>query len=414
MVTIISNNPPPVRHSTPEADRIEAIVHHLKRQYDVGDRPIYIIKAPLRVCPLGAHIDHQLGHVTGMTIDEAILLAFVPTEERTVTIDSLNFAPPVAFSLDQVPAPVAGEWGNYVRGAAVALQQAYQLQYGLIGVIDGNMPIGGLSSSAAVTIAYLLALETVNHLQIDAKTNIGLVRLTEHKYIKLKNGILDQSVILLSQPNHLTYIDCQTFESSQITTSLRPDDFDILVVYSGVSRTLSGTGYNNRVTECQEAARQLLEFVGSDTASDPRLRHIEPRHFENEGHRLPALLQRRARHYFGEFRRVSEGLNAWQQGDLTRLGDLINESGESSIKYYESGSPQLITLYETLRESPGVFGTRFSGGGFGGCCLALVDPAARESIAEALHRRYPEDHPIEAANYSIHFCRSDGPARLVS
>jgi galactokinase len=91
--------------------------------------------------------------------------------------------------------------------------------------------------------------------------------------------------------------------------------------------------------------------------------------------------------------RVSDGLAAWQAGDLPRLGQLITASGESSIQCYESGSPQLITLYEILRDTPGVYGTRFSGAGFRGSCLALIDPAARDSIAEAVHGRYPTLHP---------------------
>jgi galactokinase len=97
---------------------------------------------------------------------------------------------------------------------------------------------------------------------------------------------------------------------------------------------------------------------------------------------------------------------------LVRFGALMSASGESSIKYYESGSPQLITLYETLRDTPGVYGARFSGAGFRGNCIALVDPAARGSIAEAIHRRYPVAHRDLADVYSIHFCQPDGRAAL--
>ena len=105
---------------------------------------------------------------------------------------------------------------------------------------------------------------------------------------------------------------------------------------------------------------------------------------------------------------------AWQNGDLPQLRRLVSESGESSIKYYECGSPQLITLYEILRNTPGVYGTRFSGAGFRGCCIALINPAARQSIAEAVHRRYPVAHPAEADKYSIHFCQPDGRAGLLN
>jgi galactokinase len=112
-------------------------------------------------------------------------------------------------------------------------------------------------------------------------------------------------------------------------------------------------------------------------------------------------------------RRVSEGIAAWQAADIQRFGELVTQSGESSIKFYESGSPQLITLYELLRDTPGVYGTRFSGAGFRGSCIALVDPAARQDIAERVHTRYPAAHPSEAGVYSIHFCRPDGQAMLL-
>jgi len=404
---------PPIYLPTSETERLETLVTHLKRNHRVAPEAIRLIRAPLRISPLGAHIDHQLGHVTGLTINRSLLLAFAPTNDGAVTIESLNFQPCVSFNLANVPPHLPGDWGNYIRGAVLALQQQYHLQHGLVGVISGEMPIGGLSSSAAVTLTYLLALQTDNSLSVSSAENIALVRFTENQYIGLNNGILDQTTILFSQPNRLTYINCRDFEVDQIATSLQPADYEILIVYSGVSRVLAGTSYNNRVAECQAAARLLLGYVGQEAGPDVRLGHVDPAIFDAEGHRLPATLKRRATHYFGEYRRVSAGLEAWRAGDLRHTGALINESGESSIIYYESGSPQLITLYQILSQTPGVYGSRFSGGGFGGCCLALIDPATRESIAEAVHRQYPAAHPAEAANYSLHFCQPDGPVQLL-
>jgi galactokinase/galacturonokinase len=348
-----------------------------------------------------------------MTIDQAVLMAFAPNATRRVEIESLNFKQPVAFELDKVPPYQKGDWGNYIRGAALALQQRHQLERGLVGVVGGDMPIGGLSSSAAVTIAYLLALETVNQLSVLPEENISLVRFTENQYIGLNNGILDQSVILFSRSEHLTLIDPQSVKIENVPSGIEQGDFDVLVVYSGVTHVLVGTDYNNRVAECQEAAQLLLNYAGQSVEDAPRLRHVAPQLFATEGHRLPFPLKKRAKHYFGEMQRVGEGVSAWQKGDLLRFGELMNESGESSIKYYESGSPQLITLYEILRDTPGVYGARFSGAGFRGSCIALIDPSARESIAEAVQRRYPGAHPHEANIYSIHFCKPDGQAQVL-
>ncbi len=413
--TVLTTTAPPIRTARPESERIQAMVRHLVDFHDVTPEDIRVVKAPFRICPLGAHIDHQLGLVTGMTLDRSILLAFAPTTDGTIQLHSMNFELDVLFNLNQVPAYQRGDWGNYIRGAALALQRNYQLPYGLTGVVSGDLPIGGLSSSAAVTIAYLLALESLNQLDVSPRENVSLVRFTENEYIGLNNGILDQTVILFSDHNHLTLIDCESVEIERVPTKMPDHTFEILAVYSGVSHVLVGTDYNNRVAECQEAAGLLLSYAGQSPAptASPRLRHVSPEIFKAEGHRLPAALKRRARHYFGEMQRVVDGVAAWRQGDLSQFGALMNQSGESSIKYYECGSPQLITLYEILAETPGVYGTRFSGAGFRGNCIALIDPAARESIAETIHRQYPSAHPNEANKYTIHFCQPDGQAHLM-
>jgi galactokinase/galacturonokinase len=409
---------PPVIQPLAEAEEIARLVERLGRIDGVDPARIQVVRAPLRICPLGAHIDHQLGVVTGMTIDRAILLAFVPTLDGRVQIESLNFDRPARFGLEQVPPYQKGDWANYVRGAVLALQQRHRLAQGLVGVVGGAMPIGGLSSSAAVTIAYLLALEAINGLSLGAQDNVELCRFTENRYIGLNNGILDQSVILHSATGHLTRIDCQTVEIDRVPAGLDAAQlsrsFEVLVVYSGVTHALVGTDYNNRVAECRQAAQELLGHAGLPVPDDVRLRHVPEEQFSRHVDRLDAPLARRARHYFGEMARVAEGVSAWRSGDLAGFGRLVTESGESSIKWYECGCPQLVTLYEILRETPGVYGTRFSGAGFRGNCIALIDRPAREAIAEAVHGRYPALHPDVAGSYSIHFCQPDGPASLVT
>lgn len=403
----------PLHQARPQAERVDELITHLCRRYRVDASIVQIVRVPLRISPLGAHIDHQLGRVTGMAVDRAIFFAFAPTNNGAVHVESIDFATTTDFHLAEVPPYAKGDWGNYLRGAVVALLQEHQLARGLVGVLSGDMPIGGLSSSAAVTIAYLLALEAVNGIAVSADENIRLVTRTEHEYIGLNNGILDQTSILFSRRNHLTVIDCQSVQIDRAPARIAPDQYAILAVYSGVAQGLVGTGYNNRVAECQAAARQLLSLAGQGEVADPRLRHVAPAHFADYRTRLDEPLRKRATHFFTEMERVASGEAAWRAGDLARFGELISQSGESSIKNYESGCPQLITLYEILRNTPGVYGVRFSGAGFRGSCLALVDPAASETIAETVHRRYPQIHPDIADKYSVHLCQpADGAALL--
>ncbi len=394
--------------------RIEELKQHLKKRTGCADRDIQVVYAPLRISPLGAHVDHQDGLVTGMTLDQVILLAFTPRADRRVCVESLNFPGCVDFALEDVPPRSAKDWGNYVRGAALALQQDHTLRVGVDAVVGGSMPIGGLSSSAAVGVAYLLALETVNGLTISAAENIQLDRYIENVYLGLKNGIMDQSMILMSDRDTLTYLDCQSVAFEKIPIPPEKNGFDILVVYSGVEKSLGGTDYNNRVAECQEAARLLLTWSGQTPPEQPRLRMVPEAIYAELGERLPAPLDRRARHFFSEVQRVREGAAAWRSGDVTRIGQLMRESGASSVYNYESGCPQLVTLYNILCEAPGVYGARFSGAGFRGSCISLSDPAYREEIRAFIAARYPAAHPNAAERYSVHFCKSDGPARVLN
>jgi galactokinase len=394
--------------------RIEALATRLQKRVGCRRGDVRVVCSPLRVSPLGAHVDHQDGLVTGMTLDRSILLAFAPCSDQRVRVESVNFSGVVEFTIDDVPARVPGDWGNYVRGAVLALQQDHTLDVGLDGLVEGDMPIGGLSSSAAVGVAYLLALEAVNGLDVGPMENIEYDRYIENVYLGLKNGILDQSVILMSDRDHLTFIDCQSLQFQKYPTPADNGHFEILVVHSGVAQSLARTGYNNRVDECQRAARTLLEWAGEPVPDSPRLRMVPEDVYAEFGDRLPSPLDRRAKHFFTENRRVREGIAAWQAGDLHKVGSLINESGASSVYDYESGCPQLITLYRILCECPGVYGARFSGGGFRGSCIGLADPAYRAEIAAYVDARYPVAHPEVADLYSTHFCRLDGPARLLN
>jgi galactokinase/galacturonokinase len=179
-----------------------------------------------------------------------------------------------------------------------------------------------------------------------------------------------------------------------------------------LTRALTGTDYNKRVSECQQAARMMLEWANELVPETPRLRMVSEEIYALCGDRLPAPLDRRARHFFTEIRRVRDGVIAWQEGDLEEMGRLINASGASSIDNYECGCPHLITLYNILRQCPGLYGARFSGGGFRGSCIGLTNPAYREEIKSIIDTQYPLAHPDVTDLYSIHFCRPDGPARL--
>lgn len=382
-------------------------------RFGVSASDVRIVCAPYRICPIGAHIDHQLGPVTAMAINRATYLAYVPSNSPDVRLQSLSFDGEVRFSLRDIPGKRDGDWGNFPRGAARALQQAgYSLSRGITGLTAGSLSEGGLSSSAAIGVAYLLALEDANGLFIAPEENIRLDQAIENGYLGLKNGILDQSAILLSRKNHLALIHCHSAAHELIPQSPEMPPFDILIAFSGLRQALIATGYNARVAECAEAARTLLNALGrSDTPA--LLGHVSPEAYEMHKHALTGAPAKRARHFFTESDRVRKGVETWRTGDLETFGRLMAESGKSSIENYECGSPPLIDLYHILIQTDGIYGARFSGAGFRGCCVALADPAKSADAVEHIRSAYAAKHPDLASNAPVFTCQPDDGAHIL-
>jgi galactokinase len=255
-------------------------------------------------------------------------------------------------------------------------------------------------------------LTRVNEIEIGREDISALVQRAENEYVGVASGRLDQSIILFAEPGHLTRVDCLDLTIEQVSGPPASKQFRVLVAFSGVGRALAASGFNTRVDECHEAARLLLELGGEAPREHPVLSDLQPEVFEQFAADLPQAQRRRAAHYFGEQRRVLYGVEAWRDGDLDRFGALMTASGASSIHNYESGTAELITLYELIRESPGVYGTRFSGGGFGGSCIALIESEAGEAVIERVTRGYEAAHPEAAAAASFHICRPGGPAHV--
>ena len=387
----------------------------LRAALGVTAQPLLLF-SPYRVCPLGAHVDHQDGVVTGMAINSGVAVAFAARGDTQVRAASATFPGTVSFDVTGVPPPEQGDWGNFPRGAVVALQRrGYAVERGADLYLVGELPVGGLSSSAAVGVGYLLALEAVNGLEVSPEENVALARAIENEYVGLHSGVLDQSMILLSQEDTLLRLDCRTGERSYIAVPADAPPVSIGVAYSGLSHALVGTGYNQRVAECREAARLLLKRAGLPyPEGGARLRDVPSEVHATFGDTLPVALAKRAAHYFGEQQRVSEGVRAWAAGDVAGFGRLVAESGRSSVENYECGAPELIALYRALLEAPGVYGARFSGAGFRGSCLALVEPDQFEAVGEQVRGRYLAAYPEYAETFGWFRCAPGPAAHLVS
>ncbi|MBR4168056.1 MAG: galactokinase [Bacteroidales bacterium] len=363
---------------------------------------------PYRVCPLGAHVDHQLGKVTGFAIDKGIHIAYSPKQNGVIELSSLQFPKRAQWHVRAVPEEKQDDWADYLRGATKELAAVYPLRTGLSGVIEGSLPIGGLSSSAAVTISFMKALCTVNGIHLEDRDLILMAKAAENNYVGVSCGKLDQSCEVYSKKDHLLYLDTldDTFELIPTSPAMKP--YAIAIFFSGVERTLAGSKFNMRVDECRSAAYALKAYSGMEYGkfNETYLRDIPRDVFERYKDRLPDNWRKRAEHCFNEIDRVERGAEAWRKGDIEEYGRLCFESGRSSIEVWETGSPELKKIYDIMTRTEGIYGGRFSGAGFKGCCMALIDPASKDSIFRKVEEEYLSAFPDLKGHYASFLCHS--------
>lgn len=376
--------------------------------------PTDISFCPYRICPIGAHSDHQHGKITGLAIDKGIHIAYRPKRSGIVEMRSLQFPKRAQWHVNAVPEVKENDWADYLRGATWALSKRYPLSMGICGVIEGTLPIGGLSSSAAVIIAFLSALCKVNNIHLSEHEMIMTALAAENEYVGVSCGKLDQSCEVYSRKDHLLYLDTLDDSYELIPTSPNMKPYKIAVFFSGIERTLVGSKFNMRVDECRSAGYALKAFSGMEYGKfkETFLRDVPYETYLQHRDKLPENWRKRAEHWYTEFNRVQKGAQMWRKGDIEAFGKLSFESGLSSINNYETGSPELKVLYEIMTQTDGIYGGRFSGAGFKGCCMALIDPVYEESILQTVEKRYLETFPELKGKYSAHICASADGVKL--
>ena len=394
---------------------MKELIQTFKHRYKETD--VRAVKSPLRICPIGAHSDHQGGLVTGMTLDASVDIVYTPTEDGYVRIESMDFPDKELFHVTHDSDYIPGLWGTYIRGAVMAIRQDYVLKKGINAIVSGKLPIGGLSSSAAVTTAYLMALCDANDSDVSKLDLIQYSHWVETQFIGLKNGILDQSANILSMDSQLLVMDCLSNEHQLVSKGKAMPDFDVVVVYSGISKQLISTDFNNRTDELRVAGWLLQDAKGegyTPALEDVKLRQISSKIYDEFKEQLPERFRKRAAHYYTEQARVEKGAQAWAEGDLHTFGQLMFESGESSFYQYGSGIPEMKSIFYILKDCPGVYGARPSGAGYRGAVIGLIDPAYKEQIKAKIDEIYPARHPEYKDSYAVNFCKTADGAHLIN
>ncbi len=348
-----------------------------------GRPPAVLARAPGRVNLLGGHVDYNGGAVLPAAINRYARVAAAPLEGAQVHLCALDLGEQVRFSLealetrrglDGAPLP---RWARYPAGVAWALRQAGLPVCGMQAVFASRVPMGaGLSSSAAVELAFAAAWQALGHWGISPLRLAQLCQRAESGYAGVHCGLMDQFASACGVAGHALYFDTRSLAWEALPL---PPGTCLVVADSGVRRALADSAYNERQLACAQAAALL------GAAS---LRGIAPAGFERRAASLPPAIRRRARHVVEEMARVEAARQALRRGDAAALGALMRAGHASLRDLYEVSTPELDALVEIAGALPGCYGARLTGAGFGGCTVNLVEASRAARFAEALHAGY--------------------------
>ncbi|HXT14204.1 MAG TPA: galactokinase [Gemmatimonadaceae bacterium] len=351
--------------------------------------------APGRVNLIGEHTDYNEGFVLPMAIHLGVRVAFRRRDDNVLRAWSRSFDEECSTDIRELRSVDRASWFAYVAGAI----EASGLSHGCDLVIDSDVPVGaGLSSSAALELAVLRAAAAMMHTQWNALDAARTAQRVENEFVGTPCGVMDQMVAALANEGSALLIDCRSFNARPVAI---PDDLAIVVLDTGVRRKLASTEFADRRAACERAAAAL----GLRALRDATLDQLE-----RSSTSLEATDMRRARHVVAENARVLEFANAIERGDVARAGEMMNASHVSLRDLYEVSGPALDRAVEIARAHAACLGARMTGGGFGGCAVALVragdaDGFVRD-VAAALRR--------EHAGAGAFAARPCGGARLVA
>jgi len=369
------------------------------------EQPKFIVRAPGRVNLLGEHVDYNDGFVLPAAIDRAVWIAFTAAPSPHSTLVAVDLDERVSFSSETIPAKTdldgkpLPHWAKYPVGCAWALNDAGYETPALNAVFTSDVPRGsGLSSSAAVEMAFISAWQALAGFEADAMARAQLGQRAENLYVGVNCGIMDQFASACGKRDHALFLDCRSLEWHTVPL---PDGVAIVVADTAVPRSLSDSAYNERRSACEEAAR----LFGAKS-----LRDVSVAEFQRNKNKLPELVARRAQHVVEEIQRTEQAVFLLKQGNVRAFGRLMNECHESLRDLYEVSCPELDVMVRIARSLDGCYGARLTGAGFGGCTVNLVAHSEAEAFATGLASRYTRETD---KNPSVYICRAEAGAGMV-
>jgi len=367
-----------------------------------GEKPAHIARAPGRVNLLGEHVDYNDGFVLPAAIDRATYVAFSPTDSDQTTLiasdlnQQVSFSPPTIPSKTQLDSSPLPEWAHYPAGVMWALTEEKLSTRAMNAVYASNVPRGsGLSSSASVEMAFMIAWQTVGGWTLPALQQALLSQKAENQYVGVNCGIMDQFASACGVENHLLLLDCRSLEWRSIPL---PDYVAIVIADTNVRRKLTSGEYNKRRAACEEAV-QLLQ---KELPIIKSLRDVSVDDFNRLAEKLPEEVSKRARHVVEEIERTNQAEALLEAGNIQRFGELMNECHISLRDLYEVSCPELDVMVRIAQSLDGCYGARLTGAGFGGCTVNLVAQEKAEGFARSLAQGYQSETGFQPEIYITH------------
>ncbi|MBG6029613.1 galactokinase [Proteus hauseri] len=361
---------------------MQALINNVTRSFSsiFGYVPTHFIQAPGRVNLIGEHTDYNDGFVLPCAINYQMVVAAAKREDNTIRVIAVDYQNEVdEFSLDNTIEFLPNKmWANYVRGVIHFLQKENYSFHGMDIAISGNVPQGaGLSSSAALEVAIGQTVKTLYQLPISQKEIALNGQKAENQFVGCNCGIMDQLISACGEENHALLIDCRSLETSAVTM---PENGVVMIINTNKKRGLVDSEYNTRRQQCEEAARILnVAALRDATLEDLLAKKVL----------MSEVVYRRARHVITENRRTLDAAEALRQGDLTTLSQLMMQSHHSMRDDFEITVNEVDSLVEIVKSVIGDRGgVRMTGGGFGGCVVALVTPDLVDKVVDSVKAQY--------------------------
>jgi len=371
---------------------------HIKSALNEGlgtDKNVMYTRAPGRINLIGEHTDYNGGLVLPAAIDKYMYFAFVPNGTRTIDAHALDKEQPEKIELDNITES-KNEWANFLIGILIEFEKRGVELQGFDCAFTSEVPIGaGMSSSSALECAFLVGLNQLFDIKYDNWELIKISQSSNHNFLGIKGGIMDQFASLFGQKDKLMLLDCNSLDFDYVTFPSSP--YSWLLINTCVKHNHLSSGYNDRVKECAQALKDIREvFPETEHLCDiPSVDQLNKVNFS------APIEEMRARYAIEENSRVRDFLNAVEVDKVDMCGDLLYASHAGLSKQYEVSCAELDFLVDCLRDDNSVLGSRMMGGGFGGCTINLVRTEAITEIKDKVAPAYDDAFGIAPQFYEV-------------